>query len=85
MVMSPANKFWVGIFLLMFIAILIICPSLALGLVIIHQISTIIGYAVKAEWKHELENYKKTFFWKTSIFYLIHLFNQYLNNKFSKK
>ena len=82
--MSPANKFWLGVLLLVCIILFIICPILFLTVFIIYQIGVILVYAGNAKWEDDLKNYKNTIFWKTSIPYLICLFNQYLNNKFSK-
>lgn len=82
--MSPASKFWLIVVLLICIVIILICPIAFLTVFIIYQIGVGIGYLVNAEWEDDLKDYKNTIFWKTSIPYLIDLFNQYLNNKFSK-
>ena len=82
--MSPANKFWLIVVLLICIIIILICPIAFLTVFTIYQIGVGICYLINAEWEDDLKDYKSTIFWKTSIPYLIDLFNQYLNNKFSK-
>lgn len=82
--MSPASRFWLTIVLLICIIIILICPIAFLIVFTIYQIGVGIGYLVNAELENDLKDYKNTIFWKTSVPYLIDLFNQYLNNKFSK-
>ena len=88
--MSPANKFWLGVLLL--IMILIGCISIWIPIVLYIMYSIPIGIIYMVEKDYQSKEKNKEFRDKPwvrfsllfLISYLIGKFNTYLNNKFSK-
>ena len=90
MVMSPANKFWLGVLLIVALYMSFICIWVPIILYLFY--SFIIGIIYLMDSEYQSEEFNKEFrdkLWvRPTLFfivpYLITKFNNFLNNKFSK-
>ena len=81
--MSPANKFWIAIGIILLLFIGISCPGLLIAIILIWNFIAL--WRLTMCWNEEdVTKYKQSTLWKFSIFHAISLFNNFLNSKFGK-
>lgn len=83
--MSPANKFWLGVLVLVFLLLLIKNPCLLLGIIILWFIVSSVFYIFVIDEGTSADNYLLAKYSPIHLsITLIRKFNNFLNNKFSK-